>query len=218
MYSLLLRCPRRVIFRGSDGSIAAAAWASGLSVLAMIYALGPISAAHFNPAVTLGFAVAGRFPWRFVTGYWTAQFLGAIGAAVLVSILLGGVGNGVHVPATALFPFRAVGIEAVLTFFLMLVIISVATDTRVSGTVPGLAIGFAVVFLVWIGGPATGGSMNPARSLGPALVSGGTALSVWWIYALGPCLGAVLAAKLFETLRGGNEHAQAAPNDLAIVR
>jgi len=202
---------------GGDGSLAAAAWASGLSVLAMIYALGHISAAHFNPAVTLGFAVAGRFPWRFVAGYWAAQFLGATLAAALTSALFGGIGYGIHIPVSAMFPLRAMGLETTLTFFLMLVIISVATDRRVNGAVPGLAIGLAVVFLVWVGGPATGGSMNPARSLGPALMTGGAALSFWWIYAVGPCIGAVIAARLYEALRGDSEHAQGAPNDLAAA-
>lgn len=200
---------------GGDSSLAAAAWASGLSVLAMIYALGHISAAHFNPAVTLGFAVAGRFPWRFVLPYWAAQFLAALLAAVLTQALFGSGPYGVHIPSTTLNPLQAVGIEATLTFFLMLVIISVATDRRVNGAIPGLAIGLAVVFLVWVGGPATGGSMNPARSLGPALVSGGAALASWWIYALGPAIGAVLAALLYESLRGGIEHAQGVPDDLA---
>lgn len=202
---------------GGDSSLAAAAWASGLSVLAMIYALGHISAAHFNPAVTLGFAVAGRFPWRFVAGYWIAQYLGAFLAAALVSAIFGGAGYGIHVPVPGLYPVRSVVLEAVLTFFLMLVIISVATDRRVNGAVPGLAIGLAVVFLVWIGGPATGGSMNPARSLGPALVSGGAALSSWWVYAIGPGIGAVAAARFYEALRGSAEHAQSAPNDLAAA-
>lgn len=202
---------------GGDSSLAAAAWASGLSVLAMIYALGHISAAHFNPAVTLGFAVAGRFPWRYVLPYMAAQFAGGIVAATLTGLLFGGTGHGVHLPAAALLPLRAVGIEAVLTFLLMLVIISVATDKRVNGAVPGLAIGLAVVFLVWIGGPATGGSMNPARSFGPAVASGGAALQAVWLYLLGPMIGAMLAAKVYEAMRGGSEHAQGAPNDLAVV-
>lgn len=202
---------------GGDGSLAAAAWTSGLAVLAMIYALGHISAAHFNPAVTLGFASAGRFPWRYVPFYWMAQFAGAILAAALASAVFGGTGYGVHVPAPGLFPLQAVGLEAVLTFLLMLVIISVATDKRVNGAVPGLAIGLAVVFLVWIGGPATGGSMNPARSFGPALIAGGAPLTVWWVYVLGPCLGAVLAARCYEAVRGGMEHGQGAPNDLAAA-
>lgn len=204
-------------FHAGDASLGAAAWASGLSVLAMIYALGHLSAAHFNPAVTLGFAVAGRFPWRFVLPYWAAQVAGAVGAAVVTTVLFGGTGYGVHVPAAALPPLRAVGIEATLTFLLMLVIISVATDRRVNEAVPGLAIGLTVVFCVLIGGPVTGGSMNPARSLGPALLAGGASLSHWWIYAVGPCVGATLAAVIYEAVRGGSTHSKGAPNDLAVA-
>ena len=199
-------------FHGSDAGLMAAAWVSGLAVLAMIYSLGHVSAAHFNPAVTLGFAVAGRFPWRFVLPYWAAQVLGAIVAAGLVALLLGA-GNGTHVPAPGPI-LRAVGMEAVLTFFLMLVIIAVATDRRVNGAAPGLAIGLTVVFDVLIGGPVTGGSMNPARSLGPALFAGGAALGNFWVYVVGPFLGATVAARLYEAIRGGEQHAQGAPNDL----
>ncbi len=197
---------------GGEGGLMASAWVSGLAVLAMIYALGHISAAHFNPAVTLGFAVAGRFPWRYTLPYGAAQLAGAIAAAGLVALLLGA-GHGTHVPAPGPAA-RAVGVEAVLTFFLMLVIIAVATDKRANGAVPGLAIGLTVVFDVLIGGPVTGGSMNPARSLGPALFAGGAALTHYWIYVAGPALGAVLAARLYEAIRGGAEHAQGAPNDL----
>ena len=104
--------------------------------------------------------------------------------------------------------------ETVLTFFLMLGIIAVATDRRANGAVPGLAIGLTVVFDVMIGGPVTGGSMNPARSLGPALFAGGAALSHYWVYVVGPVIGAVIAAQLYEAIRGGEEHATGAPNDL----
>ena len=197
---------------GGDGGLMAAAWVSGLAVLAMIYALGHISAAHFNPAVTLGFAVAGRFPWRYVVPYWIAQFAGGIVAAGMAALLFGG-GHGAHVPAAGP-AFRAVGVESVLTFFLMLVIIAVATDRRANGAVPGLAIGLTVVFDVLIGGPVTGGSMNPARSFGPALFAGGAALGSYWIYVIGPVVGAVSAARLYEAIRGGEEHAQGAPNDI----
>ncbi len=199
-------------FPGAAANLTAAAWVSGLAVLAMIYALGPLSAAHFNPAVSLGFAVAGRFPWRFVLPYWAAQFLGAIAAAALAALLFGR-GHGVHIPAPGPLS-RAVGVETVLTFFLMLVIIAVATDKRVAGAVPGLAIGLTVVFDVMIGGAVTGGSMNPARSLGPALFGSPAALSNYWVYVVGPALGAVVAARLYEFIRGGEQHAQGAPNDL----
>ena len=196
---------------GGDGTLLSAALVSGLVVLAMIYTLGHISAAHFNPAVTLGFAVAGRFPWRYVLPYWAAQWLGGIVAAAAVALLLGG-GHGAHIPTVPVI--TAVGVEVVLTFFLMLVIISVATDRRVNGATPGLAIGLTVVFDVLIGGSLTGGSMNPARSLGPALFAGGAALTSYWVYVVGPVLGAVIAARLYEVIRGGEEHAQGAPNDL----
>ena len=199
-------------FPGAAGDLTAAAWVSGLAVLAMIYALGHVSAAHFNPAVTLGFAVARRFPWRFVLPYWAAQFGGGIAAAAGAALIFGR-GHGVSVPAAGPLS-RAVGVEAVLTFFLMLVIIAVATDKRASGAVPGLAIGLTVVFDVLIGGAVTGGSMNPARSLGPALFGSYAALSTYWVYVAGPVTGAVLAARLYEALRGGEQHAQGAPNDL----
>jgi len=202
-------------FSGGESSLIAAAWVSGLAVLAMVYALGHISAAHFNPAVTLGFAVAGRFPWRYVIPYWIAELSGGIVAAALAALLFGA-GHGAQLPAPGPLS-RALGVEAVLTFFLMLVIISVATDRRVNGAIPGLAIGLTVVFDVLIGGPVTGGSMNPARSLGPALFAGGAALSAYWLYVVGPALGAVAAAWLYEALRGGEQHAQGAPNDLAVA-
>ena len=201
-------------FHSGDPGLTAAAWVSGLSVLAMIYALGHICAAHFNPAVTLGFAAARRFPWRYVLPYWLSQVSGAICAAGWVTLLFGA-GHGTHIP-TVTWP-RAVILEATLTFFLMLVIIAVATDRRVHGAVPGLAIGLTVVFDVLIGGPITGGSMNPARSLGPALFAGGTALTHFWIYVAGPMLGAVCAARLYEVLRGGEQHAKNAPNDLGAA-
>lgn len=199
---------------GSDSGLMAAAWVSGLAVLAMIYALGPISAAHFNPAVTLGFAVARRFPWRYAVPYMAAQFCGGIAAATVSALLFGG-GHGIHHPAGPLG--RAVGTEAVLTFLLMLVIIAVATDKRANGAIPGLAIGLTVVLDVLIGGPVTGGSMNPARTLGPALFGGLDTLPVYWVYVVGPALGAVAASLLYEALRGGEHHAQGAPGDLSIV-
>ena len=198
-------------FPGAESGLMAAAWVSGLVVLAMIYALGHISAAHFNPAVTLGFAIARRFPWKYVLPYWIAEFLGGVTAAALAALLFGG-GHGVHIPTVPLL--YAVSTEAVLTFFLMLVIIAVATDKRANGAVPGLAIGLTVVFDVLIGGAITGGSMNPARSLGPALFGSAAPLSVYWVYVVGPCFGAALAAILYEAIRGGEQHAQGAPNDI----
>ena len=200
---------------GGASGLLAAALVSGLAVLAMIYTFGPISAAHFNPAVTLGFASARRFPWRYVLPYFAAQFLGAILAAGLVTAMFGA-GFGVHIPAPGPV-LRDVAMEAVLGFFLMLVIIAVATDRRVSPTTPALAIGLTVVFCVLIGGPVTGGSMNPARSFGPAVFAGGEALSSVWLYLVAPPIGAVLAALLYEAVRLHADHAQGAPNEILEV-
>lgn len=202
-------------FPGAETSLMAAAWTSGLAVLAMIYALGHLSGAHFNPAVTLAFTAAGRFPAREVLPYVAAQLGGGIAAAA-AGALLYGPGHGAQAP-TAAWPV-ALGTEVCLTFLLMLVISAVATDRRAHGAVPGLAIGSTVVFAVLIGGPVTGGSMNPARALGPALFAGGPALGGYWIYVLGPVLGAVAAARLYELLRGGEEHARGAPDELCSGR
>ena len=198
---------------GSRPDLLGAALASGIAVLAMIYAFGPISAAHFNPAVTLGFASAGRFPWRFVPQYIVSQVIGSVLAAGIAAALFGA-GPGSHIPAVPGALARNLGTEIAISFLLMTVIIAVATDKRVSGTVPGLAIGFMVVAGVMIGGPVTGGSMNPARSLGPALFVGGAALSSYWIYLVGPSFGAVLGALMFERVRLEKEYAKGAPNEI----
>ena len=197
---------------GGDGSLLSAALVSGLVVLAMIYALGPISAAHFNPAVTLGFAVAKRFPWKYAAPYWFAQFAGAVLAAGASWLMMGP--GGAHVPSDPALFLRNIGTEILITTLLMMVIISVATDKRVSSAVPALAIGLTVVVGVLVGGPITGGSMNPARSFGPALFAGGPALANYFIYLVGPCVGAVLGAVLYEAMRLEGEHAAGAPNEL----
>jgi MIP family channel proteins len=185
---------------GGDSSLLSAALVSGLAVLAMIYALGPISAAHFNPAVTIAFASSRHFPWKEVLPYTLSQCAGSLLATALVALLFGNGGYGAHVPAPGPLG-RAMGMEMLLSFLLMLVIIAVATDKRVNGAVPGMAIGLIVVVDVLIGGPVTGGSMNPARSLGPALFTGGAALAHYWVYVISPIAGAVIAARLYEAMR-----------------
>lgn len=189
----------------------------GFIVIVMIYALGPISAAHFNPAVTLGFVSARRFPWRHAPAYIGAQIGGALLASFLHRLLYGVVlaaraHYGATMPTGTIG--AAIGFEVVLTFFLMLVIMAVATDRRVPGTVPGLAIGLTVALCAIFGGPVTGASMNPARSLAPALFAGGRALRTLPLYLLAPPVGAVLAALCYELLRDGGLHAQSAPADL----
>lgn len=170
----------------------------GLAVAVMIYAVGHISGAHFNPAVTLAFAAARHFPFEGVLAYWCAQLIGAFSAMTALTVLLpAGKSFGETVPAVGLW--QALGWEIILTFFLMFVIVAVATDTSAVGTMAGAAIGGVVMMDAFVGGPVTGASLNPARSLAPAFFAG--RLEVMWIYILGPCLGAVLAALLYERIR-----------------
>lgn len=203
-------CPVAASATGYDHGLLVAALVSGLPVLAMIYALGPISAAHFNPAVTLGFAMAGRFPWKHAPAYIVSQLCGAVFAGA-VSALLFGPGGGVHIPSAPAMIVRNVGLEAVITFFLMFVIMATATDKRTSSVIPALAIGMTVVFGVLVGGAATGGSMNPARSFGAAVFGGWPALSQMGVYVLGPILGAAIAVKAYEAIRLDREFICDAP-------
>jgi MIP family channel proteins len=172
--------------------------AFGLVIMAMIYAVGHVSGAHFNPAVSFAFALTRHFPWTRVGGYWVAQAVGAIAAA---AVLRGSLGNVAHVGAT--LPSGSDGQallwEIVLTFFLMFVIMSVATDTRAVGEAAAIAVGGTVGLDAMFGGPVTGASMNPARSLGPALVSGHP--SSLWIYLVAPLAGAALGGFAYQIVR-----------------
>lgn len=170
----------------------------GLVVAAMIYSVGHISGAHFNPAVTLAFAVGRHFPPRELLGYWSAQFLGAIAAGASLRVLLPhGDQFGATVPHVEIW--QALGWEVVLSFFLMFVIVSVATDTRAIGMMAGGAIGAIVTLAAVVGGPVTGASMNPARSLAPAIFEG--RWNSLWIYFVGPCIGTVMAAFVYKFIR-----------------
>lgn len=171
----------------------------GLIIMTMIYAVGHISGAHFNPAVTLAFVLTRHLPWHRALGYWTAQFLGAIGAAGLLRIMFG---NTAHLGST--IPNgsarQSLVLEAVLTFFLMFVITSVATDVRAVGQAAAIAIGGTVGLEAMFAGPISGASMNPARSFAPALVSG--TWDAQWIYFVGPLAGAVAGAFVYQFIRG----------------
>jgi len=170
----------------------------GLVIMAMIYAVGHVSGAHFNPAVTFAFALARHFPWPKATAYWCAQATGAIAAAALLRASVGRAGHlGATLPAGS--QGQSFLWEVVLTFFLMFVIMAVATDTRAVGEAAAIAIGGTVGLDALFGGPISGASMNPARSLGPALVSGNT--HALWLYLLAPPLGAGLGALVYGYLR-----------------
>ena len=170
----------------------------GLVIMVMVYALGHISGAHFNPAVTLAFAVSRHFPAARVPLYWTAQLAGALAAAL---VLRGSLGQVAQVGAT--MPSGSDGQaflwEAVLTFFLMFVIMAVATDSRAVGEAAAIAIGATVGLDAMFGGPITGASMNPARSLGPAIAGGD--FTAIWVYLSAPFLGAAVAAAVYQFLR-----------------
>ena len=171
----------------------------GMVVATVIYAIGHISGAHINPAVTLGFALTRHFPWKEVPFYWIAQLLGALIASGLHRLLFGLVGNmGSTVPAGG--AAQSVGLEIALTFILMFVIMAVATDVRAIGQAAAIAIGMTVGLEAIFAGPISGASMNPARSFGPAIVSG-----IWathWVYWIGPLAGAAAGALSYRFLRG----------------
>lgn len=171
----------------------------GLIIMVMIYAVGHVSGAHFNPAVTLGFTIGRHFPWRLMPLYWLAQLTGAIAASLLLRGLFGDVA---HLGAT--LPSGSVGqslvLEIVLTFFLMFVITAVATDVRAVGQAAAIAIGGTIGLEALFAGPISGASMNPARSLAPALV--GWTWHAQWLYVLGPALGAVAGVLAYQFLRG----------------
>ena len=169
----------------------------GLVVGAMIYATGHISGAHFNPAVTLGFASTDRFPWKQVPAYVLAQCAAALVAMALLKWILPEHVSGVT--GTSLALSKAFFVEVLLTFFLMFVIAAVATDHRAVSQLAGVAIGATVALGALFGGPLTGASMNPARSLGPALVLGAT--TNLWLYLVAPCVGAVAGAWAYRLIR-----------------
>lgn len=162
----------------------------GLVVMALIYAFGETSGAHFNPAVTIAFTYAKKFPIKEVPKYILAQCIGAILAALMLVVLfpenelLGTTLPQIEVWRVFLF-------EVILTFFLMLVIINVSTGSKETGIMAGIAIGGVVWFEAQFAGPITGASMNPARSIGPALISGH--IEHLWLYILAPIIGALLA-------------------------
>ena len=175
---------------------------SGLIITAMIYAVGHISGAHFNPAVTVGFAAARHFPVKELPVYWAVQLVGGSVGAMSLLGLFGRVGTmgGTMPRGSALESF---GFEIPLTFILMFVIMAVATDSRAQGGQAALAVGVTVGLNSIFGGPISGASMNPARSFGPALAAWN-----WgdhWIYWTAPFVGAVLGALAYNLLRSSRE-------------
>ena len=198
-------CGAVAINQISDGAIThyGIATSFGLIVMTMIYATGHISGAHFNPAVTLGFAISRHFPPAQILPYILAQCIGAllgswIHRVTLQPLIDKPLNYGVTLPVDGVWT-TAVIYEFILTFFLMMVIVAVATDYRAVGELAGLAIGGTVWFEAMFAGPLCGASMNPARSIGPALVSGQTDLLS--AYIVGPVAGALCGALFYQFIR-----------------
>lgn len=181
----------------------AVALSFGFILTPIVGALGPVSGAHVNPAVTLGLAVAGKFPWRHLPGYVVAQTVGAIVAALAVWAIYGhGAYFDSHLgapsPVNDAGPIQMLLAEALIAFILVLTVLFTATDPRVPPGVAAIAIGFALVAGVFLGGPVSGGAGNPARAFGPMLVTG--RFPVWFFYMAGPLVGGVLAAIVFRVI------------------
>ncbi|KAI4343043.1 hypothetical protein MLD38_027591 [Melastoma candidum] len=175
----------------------------GLAVMVLVYSVGHISGAHFNPAVTIAFATCKRFPWKQVPAYVGVQLLGATLASGTIRLLFTGTQNHFVGTSPTGSDMQSFVIEFIITFYLMFVISGVATDNRAIGELAGLAVGATVLLNVLFSGAITGASMNPARSLGPALV--------WnhyegiWIYLLAPTLGAISGAWIYNIIRFTNK-------------
>ncbi|KAL5774173.1 hypothetical protein ACOSP7_011730 [Xanthoceras sorbifolium] len=171
----------------------------GLAVMVLVYSVGHISGAHFNPSVTIAFASCKTFPWKQVPAYVTAQVLGSTLAAGTLRLLF----NGKHYHFAGTLPtgsdIQSLVIEFITTFYLMFIISGVSTDSRATCELAGIAVGSTILLNIMISGPISGGSMNPARSLGPAIVS--NQYKGIWIYMVAPTLGAVCGAWVYNMLR-----------------
>jgi len=186
---------------GGPISRTAAVIAPGAAVMAMIYAWGPLSGLHINPAVTFGFTARGVFPARWVVPYWAAQFAGAICAALFLQAMFTHVAAGGNYPISK--PggdWRSLVMETVLTAILASVILNTATGARSIGHNAAIAVGSTVALLGLFASPVSGASMNPARTLGPDIV--GNDYTGWWVYVAGPVLGAAIAVAIIGLVRG----------------
>jgi aquaporin Z len=186
---------------GGPVSRTAAVIAPGAAVMAMIYAWGPLSGLHINPAVTTAFAVRGVFPTQWVVPYWVAQFAGAIGAALFLQGMFTHVAAGSNYPiATQGGDWRSLVMEIVLTAILVSVILNTATGGRSIGHQAAIAVGSTVALLGLFASPISGASMNPARTLGPDIVAHD--YTGWWVYIAGPVIGAAIAVVIIGLVRG----------------
>ncbi|HEX8519852.1 MAG TPA: aquaporin [Pseudonocardia sp.] len=175
--------------------------AFGLALLVVAASIGHVSGGHVNPAVTVGLAVTGHFPWRYVPAYVAAQLLGAVLGTLATWATFGSAARdtanlAATIPGPQVGAGTAVLVEALVTFVLVFVVVSVATDDRVDSGLAPLAVGAALAVGVLVAGPVTGGAVNPVRALGPALVAG--QFTALWVYIVGPLLGGIAAAAVYD--------------------
>jgi aquaporin Z len=190
----------------SDGAIGrgASVTAPGLMVMAIILFMGAISGAHLNPAVTLGFALRGDFPWRRVPGYIVAELLGSTLAVLLLWAMFGKVGSlGATEPGPGITDLQAMVMELILTVGLFAVILGTASKAQNLGPLSAIGVGAYIILAGLWSSPISGASMNPARSFGPDLVLGN--FSHYWVYVVGPILGAAIAVGFAFVLRGRSD-------------
>lgn len=185
---------------GSPPNSLAVALAFGLVLAALVGGLGQVSGAHLNGAVTLGLAVTGKFPWRYVPAYLAFQLVGAIAGAGATWATFGNAARdkahlGATVPTAGVSDGRPLVVEALITFLLVFVVMAVATDARVPAALAAPSIGFALIAAVLIGGSITGGAVNPDRALGPAIMSG--TFTSLWVYIVADLVGGIAAALLY---------------------
>ncbi len=205
---VLFGCGAAVLAGGEVGQLGIA-FAFGLAIVAMAYGIGPISGCHVNPAVSFGAFIAGRMDMNTMIRYWAAQFVGAaLGAAVLYLIASGRAGydlatnglgeNGWGAGYLGEYTLLAALVFEVVATFLFLVVILGSTQKSAPGMMAGLAIGLTLAVIHIVGIQVTGVSVNPARSFGPAIIVGGTAISQLWLFLVAPLAGAALAGLLFR--------------------
>src|SRR5215203_4973149 len=193
---------------GAYGSLAIAL-AFGLALAIVVASIGHVSGAHVNPAVTLGMAATGKFPWNYVPHYVVAQLVGAVLAALATWLTFGGAGARSEASLAATYPAQGVGdlqafiVEILITFILVFVVMAVATDERAPAAIAPIAVGFALAVGVFVAGPVTGGAVNLARALGPMIVAGD--LTSAWLYILGPIIGGIMAALLYDRFMAQTE-------------
>ncbi len=207
----LLGCGTAVFLGcGTPAGVVGTAIAFGLSVVAMAYAIGGISGCHINPAITLGVALSGRMSWKDACGYWCGQIVGGIVGAFLLWLIVkatgapGAMGDpaglGANGVANAGGPWGALLVECIATFVFVLVVLGATDSKKGAGNLAGLAIGLTLILVHLVCINLTGTSVNPARSLGPAIFAGGDALKNVWVFFVGPLAGGALAAPVWKAI------------------